>query len=163
MALAWQVMTDPGGGYGWRAGTPGHAAERAEHSGRRRPPRMGGPEADTLGFVVEADDRRIYFAGDTDAFPEMEEQIGPADVALLPVWGWGPSLGSGHLDPQGAAQVAARLRPRVAVPIHWGTFFPTGLKRLRPDRLTEPPHEFARFTAELAPDVEVRVLEPGVA
>src|SRR5688500_7667690 len=38
MALAWQVMTDPGGGYGWRAGTLGHAAERAEQSGRELPP-----------------------------------------------------------------------------------------------------------------------------
>jgi glycosyltransferase involved in cell wall biosynthesis len=31
-------MTDPGGGYGWRAGTLGHAAERAEHTGRELPP-----------------------------------------------------------------------------------------------------------------------------
>lgn len=137
------------------------AATHAEHPGRRRPQRLGGPEADTLGFVVEAGGRRVYFAGDTDAFPEMEEQIGQTDAALLPVWGWGPTLGAGHLDPQSAAQVAARLRPRVAVPIHWGTFFPVGLKRVRPDRLTEPPHEFARYAGELAPDVDVRVLEPG--
>ena len=31
-------MTDPGGGYGWRAGTLGHAAERAERAGRELPP-----------------------------------------------------------------------------------------------------------------------------
>ena len=136
-------------------------ATHAEHPGRRRPPRLGGAEADTLGFVVEAGGRRVYFAGDTDAFPEMEEQIGQVDVALLPVWGWGPTLGEGHLDPRGAAEVAARLRPRVAVPIHWGTFFPVGLRRVRPGRLTDPPHEFARYTGEVAPDVEVRVLEPG--
>ena len=136
-------------------------ATHAEHDGRRRPSRLGGPEADTLGFVVEAGGRRIYFAGDTDAFPEMEDQIGAVDVALLPVWGWGPTLGTGHLDPRGAAEVAARLHPRVAVPIHWGTFFPAGLKRIRPDRLTAPPHEFARYAGELAPDVEVRVLDPG--
>ena len=136
-------------------------ATHAEHPGRRRPSRMGGPEADTLGFVVEAAGRRVYFAGDTDAFPEMEEQIGEIDLALLPVWGWGPTLGAGHLDPKSAAEVAARLRPRVAVPIHWGTFFPVGLKRVRPDRLTEPPHEFARYTGELAPEVDVRILDPG--
>jgi L-ascorbate metabolism protein UlaG (beta-lactamase superfamily) len=136
-------------------------ATHAEHERRRRPPRMGGPEADTLGFVVEADGQRIYFAGDTDAFPAMEEQIGATDLALLPVWGWGPSLGGGHLDPEGAARVAARLRPRVAVPIHWGTFFPMGLRRLRPDRLTAPPHEFARYTGDLAPEIDVRVLQPG--
>jgi L-ascorbate metabolism protein UlaG (beta-lactamase superfamily) len=136
-------------------------ATHAEHSGRRRPTRMGGPEADTLGFVVEAGGRRVYFAGDTDHFPEMEDQVGTTDVALLPVWGWGPSLGSGHLDPRAAAEVVARLRPSVAIPIHWGTFFPMGMKRIRPDRLTAPPHEFARYVGELAPEVEVRVLEPG--
>jgi len=136
-------------------------ATHAEHSGRRRPSRMGGPEADTIGFVIEAGGRRVYFAGDTDHFPEMEDQIGTTDAALLPVWGWGPTLGTGHLDPRAAAEVAARLRPAVAIPIHWGTFFPVGMKRIRPDRLTAPPHEFARYTGELAPDVEVRVLEPG--
>ena len=133
----------------------------AEHDSRRRPQRFGGAEADAVGFVVEAGERRVYFAGDTDLYPEMEEQIGATDLALMPVWGWGPTLGEGHLDPRSAAQAAARLKPRVAVPIHWGTFFPMGLKRLRPGRLTDPPHEFARYTRELAPDVEVRILDPG--
>jgi L-ascorbate metabolism protein UlaG (beta-lactamase superfamily) len=136
-------------------------AVHAEHDGRRRPERLGGPEADTLGFVVEAGGCRVYFAGDTDLYPDMAEQIGSTDLALLPVWGWGPSLGEGHMDPRAAAEAAARIEPRVAVPIHWGTFFPTGLKRLRPGRLTDPPHEFARYAGELAPDVEVRVLDPG--
>ena len=53
------------------------------------------------------------------------------------------------------------IQPRVAVPIHWGTFYPAGLRLLRPDRLTEPPREFARLAGQLAPGVEVRVLEPG--
>ena len=44
------------------------------------------------------------------------------------------------------------------MPIHWGTFYPAGLRRLRPDLLTGPPHEFARLARELAPEVEVRVL-----
>ena len=89
--------------------------------------------------MIEAGDGcRVYFAGDTDLFPGMEEAIGPTDLSLLPVWGWGPTLGEGHLDPRAAAEAARRLRPRVAVPIHWGTFFPMGLKRMRPDRLTGP-------------------------
>ena len=133
----------------------------AEHEGRRRPPRLGGPEADAVGFVVEAADARVYFAGDTDLFAGMEDEIGAVDLALLPVWGWGPTLGAGHLDPHAAAEAAARLKPRVAVPIHWGTFFPAGLKRVRPGRLTDPPFEFARHAGELAPGVDVRVLQPG--
>jgi L-ascorbate metabolism protein UlaG (beta-lactamase superfamily) len=130
----------------------------AEHSRRRRP----GPwsaEADALGFVV-AGASRIYFAGDTDVFAGMAE-IAPVDVALLPVWGWGATLGPGHMDPEAAARALVLLRPRIAVPIHWGTLFPIGLARWRSDRLTEPPHAFARHAARLAPEVQVRILEPG--
>jgi L-ascorbate metabolism protein UlaG (beta-lactamase superfamily) len=130
------------------------AAVRAVHDRRRRP---YGAEADTIGFVAGA---RVYFAGDTDLFDGMEELAG-IDVALLPVWGWGPSLGEGHLDPEGAARAAALVRPRLAIPIHWGTFYPRLLARYKPDRLTDPPHEFAAAVARLAPEVDVRVLAPG--
>ena len=87
--------------------------------------------------------------------------IAPLDVALLPVWGWGPSLGAGHMDPRRAAEAAALLRPRLAMPIHWGTLYPLALHRVRPVPLTDPPHLFARFAASLAPDVDVRIVAPG--
>jgi L-ascorbate metabolism protein UlaG (beta-lactamase superfamily) len=131
----------------------------AVHDGRRRPM---GPVADPIGFVAAAG-HAVYFAGDTDVFDGMEALAGTLDVALLPVWGWGPSLGEGHMDPLAAARAAALLRPRVAVPIHWGTFFPVGLARLRGAALVEPPRAFARLAADLAPDVQVRVLAPGDA
>jgi L-ascorbate metabolism protein UlaG (beta-lactamase superfamily) len=102
----------------------------------------------------------VYFAGDTDLHAGMAA-LKPLDVALLPVWGWGPTLGPGHMDPLAAAQALAVLRPRIAVPIHWGTLFPIGLGRLRGSRLTDPPREFVREAAGLAPAVRVRVLEPG--
>jgi L-ascorbate metabolism protein UlaG (beta-lactamase superfamily) len=130
------------------------AAVRADHDRRRRP---YGAEADTIGFVAG---RRVYFAGDTDLFDGMAELAG-IDVALLPVWGWGPSLGEGHLDPEGAARAAALVRPRLAIPIHWGTFYPRLLARYKPDRLSAPPYEFAAAVARLAPEVDVRVLAPG--
>jgi L-ascorbate metabolism protein UlaG (beta-lactamase superfamily) len=129
----------------------------AEHDDRRRP--LGGPRADAVGYVLEGT-RRVYFAGDTDLHDGMADHAG-CDVALLPVWGWGPSLGEGHLDPGHATEATALLRPRVAIPIHWGTFYPVGLKRWRPAPLREPPERFAARVAELAPDVEVRVLSPG--
>jgi L-ascorbate metabolism protein UlaG (beta-lactamase superfamily) len=133
------------------------AAVRAVHRGHRT---LFGPRADAVGYEVVGS-HRLYFAGDTDLFEGMKALAGELDVALLPVWGWGPSLGSGHLDPERGARAAALLAPRVAVPIHWGTFFPLGLARLRPRHLRVPPREFARRTAELAPQVEVRVLSPG--
>jgi L-ascorbate metabolism protein UlaG (beta-lactamase superfamily) len=131
-------------------------AVRAVHDGRRWP---RGAAADALGYVVTGA-ARTYFAGDTDIYDGMEA-LRPLDVALLPVWGWGPTLGSGHLDPEGAARALVLLRPRVAVPIHWGTLFPIGMMRRRSNRLTDPPHEFADHAARLAPGVKVEILRPG--
>ena len=131
-------------------------ATPAEHRGTRRP---GGPAVRPLGFVLRAE-RSIYFAGDTDLFDEMAG-LGPVDVALLPVAGYSPKLGPGHLDADRAAQAAALIRPRVAVPIHWGTFHP--LTQTLGDWFTRPPAEFAAQVAKLAPEVEVRVLAPGDA
>jgi L-ascorbate metabolism protein UlaG (beta-lactamase superfamily) len=132
----------------------------AAHPSSRRP---RGPSAQPVGFRIHGDRRRIYFPGDTDLFPEMSELAGGLDLALLPVWGWGTSAGAGHLDPERAAQAAALLQPSLAIPIHWGTFFPFGLHRVRGHLLRDPPHEFARQVAERAPGVGVRVLDPGDA
>jgi L-ascorbate metabolism protein UlaG (beta-lactamase superfamily) len=131
-------------------------AVRADHDSRR----VFGARSEALGYVVEGP-QRIYFPGDTDLYPEMAELAG-LDVALLPIWGWGPTLGPGHLDPRRAAEALALLRPRIAVPIHWGTYYPAQATRLRqPAFLREPVWTFQRHAAELAPEVDVRVLEVG--
>ena len=71
--------------------------------------------------------KSIYFAGDTDLFDGMSE-LGPVDVGLIPIWGWGPGLGGGgHLDPARAAEAVARIEPGLVIPIHWGTYFPIHL------------------------------------
>ena len=93
-----------------------------------------------------------------DGMAELGEGL---DLALLPVWGWGPNLGPGHMNPERAARAAALLAPRVAVPIHWGTFYPAGLERLRPRPLSGPPREFAARLRDLAPAIRVEVLPPG--
>lgn len=113
-----------------------------------------------VGYVIHGN-HRIYFAGDTDQFDEMVEISKDLDVALLPVWGWGPTLGFGHLNPWRAAEALTLLRPSVAIPIHWGTFYPLGIGWLRPSYLIEPPNQFAYYAAQLAPEVEVRIIQPG--
>ena len=60
-------------------------------SARRRP---FGVAAEPVGYLVGGS-RTAYFAGDTDLFPGMSDLRGRVDVALLPVWGWGPSVGGG--------------------------------------------------------------------
>jgi L-ascorbate metabolism protein UlaG (beta-lactamase superfamily) len=134
-------------------------ATEAAHSGFRPPL---GPTAAAVGYIVESRARRLYFAGDTDLFEGMRRLTEDGlDVALLPVWGWGPTLGPGHLDPERAAEAVIRLRPRIAVPIHWGTFWPRGLGRIRPHRLAGPALEFAERVAALVPDVHVARTAPG--
>jgi L-ascorbate metabolism protein UlaG (beta-lactamase superfamily) len=131
----------------------------ADHEGERGPL---GARSSALGYVIEGS-HRVYFAGDTDLFEGMSELAGGLDLALVPIWGWGPTLGSGkHLDPERAAEAVARLEPRIAVPIHWGTYHPLHLGLLDvPEFLREPPVQFARAAKAAAPSVEVRVLEPG--
>ncbi|WP_020421755.1 MBL fold metallo-hydrolase [Amycolatopsis sp. ATCC 39116] len=135
----------------------------ADHSGHRWGPRFThGPQAPASGHVVEGPGARVYVAGDTDLYPGMAE-LGPVDVALLPVWGWGPNLGPGHLDPARAAEAVSLARPRVAVPVHWGTLAVPGLARTRRMRrlLVSPPRTFAAEVADRGLPTTVALTEPG--
>jgi L-ascorbate metabolism protein UlaG (beta-lactamase superfamily) len=128
-------------------------ATHAEHTATRGP---FGVRAPALGYLVERP-RRIYFAGDTDLFEGMSTLAPDLEVALLPISGWGPRLPPGPLDPERAARALKLLRPRIAVPIHWGTYAPIHRRRAP----TRPAEEFVRHAALLCPDVDIRVLAIG--
>lgn len=117
-----------------RVGALKMRAAHAEHGGARLPL---GAKVPALGYVVQGS-RRIYFAGDTGLFEGMAEIDGALDVALVPIWGWGPlvplwrwlpSAALGHLDPRRAAAALRLLKPLLAVPVHWGTYTPLGLQQ----------------------------------
>jgi L-ascorbate metabolism protein UlaG (beta-lactamase superfamily) len=134
-------------------------ATHAEHDSRRRPGRLRGQP---VGYAVLGS-KNVYFAGDTGPFEAMDALVPDLHLALLPIWGWGPTLGRGqHLDPESAAQALRFLRPKVAVPIHWGTYLPAhrGLRSL-PGYLVDPAEAFVREAAAAAPEVDVQVLRPG--
>ncbi len=117
------------------------------------------PTPPAVGFLA-CRSRCCYFAGDTDLFGAMEELRGRVELALVPISGWGPKVGAGHLDPARAAEALRMIAPRVAVPIHWGTLAPPR-PLPGPARDDSPAREFTALAARRAPGVEVRVLAPG--
>jgi L-ascorbate metabolism protein UlaG (beta-lactamase superfamily) len=143
-------------------------ATQADHSAHRWGPRFThGPHAPAVGHLLSGDGTSVYLAGDTGLFPGMAD-LGDVDVAALPVWGWGPSLGPGHLDPLRAAEAVELLRPAVAVPVHWGTLAMGGLTTVPNPRrarmralLTEPPRVFAAAVAAGGSGTAVALTAPG--
>jgi L-ascorbate metabolism protein UlaG (beta-lactamase superfamily) len=132
-------------------------ATHAEHHGKYPP---FGPTADCLGFLIQGS-QTIYFPGDTDLFPGMADLADGLDVALLPVWGWGFNLGPGHMNPQRAAEALTLLHPRIAIPIHWGTFYPRWFGWFRPYLMDKPPQLFRNEAAIRMPQVKIHILKPG--
>jgi L-ascorbate metabolism protein UlaG (beta-lactamase superfamily) len=116
--------------------------------------------ATPVGYVVSGDGRRVYFPGDTDLFDEMA-QLTDIDVALLPIWGWGSSLGSGHLDPARAAAATDLIRPGIVVPIHWGTYAPEDGRRQPPTWFDHAPNQFETALVDTGLSPRLHRLHPG--
>ncbi len=128
----------------------------ADHDGRRHP---GSPHrGPALGYLVVGS-HRCWYPGDTGPHVSFEE-VAQVDIALVPVGGWGPTLGQGHLDAQQAAEAVRRTHPDRAVPVHWGTWWPVGLPQ-RPDLIDLPAAAFAAHVVRRAPATSVHVLRHG--
>ena len=135
-------------------------ATPARHDGGRH----GGHRAQAVGYLVRGS-RTVYFAGDTEVFPTMgslsPSVAGGLDLALLPVSGWGLTLGSGHMDAAEATLAVLLLRPRVAVPVHWGTLRIPVAWRLRRQHLLGVADRFAELVAQVSPATTVVIPVPG--
>ena len=68
--------------------------------------------AEHVGYLVTVGGERLYHAGDTDHIPEMSGL--KCDVALLPV------SGTYVMVAEEAAEAAKAIKPRIAVPMHYG-------------------------------------------
>ena len=77
---------------------PGHVFHPKEYGG--------------VGFVIKMDGTTVYHAGDTDHIPEMKSI--QCDIALLPV------SGTYVMTAEEAAEAAATINPKIAVPMHYG-------------------------------------------
>lgn len=69
-------------------------------------------QAGNVGFILTVDDRRIYHAGASDLIPEMAAIV--CDIALLPV------SGIDVMTAAEAAEAAGLIRPKLAIPMHYG-------------------------------------------
>ncbi|QMW67523.1 MBL fold metallo-hydrolase [Mumia sp. ZJ1417] len=113
----------------------------ADHPATRH--RWSRKAAQPVGFRVEGAGRSLWFPGDTGPATDVSD-VRPVDLALVPVGGWGPTLGDDHVGPADAADLVRRVGARWAVPVHWGTFWPLGMGRVAPGvrrQLFETPGE----------------------
>lgn len=129
----------------------------AHRSGRRPHSRVTAPP---VGYVISGEGRRVYFPGDTDLFDAMAD-LGHIDVAMLPISGWGSSLGTGHLDPTRAATATGVIKPGIVVPIHWGTYAPEDGRRKLPRWFDVPPQQFEQALADAGLSHHLRLVDPG--
>lgn len=109
----------------------------------------GVPGGHAAGFVIRLGGVAFYHAGDTALYGDMRLLHGvlepSIDVAALPI---GDNFTMGVED---AVVAVDWIRPRIAVPMHYGTFPPIDVD----------PEEFRRQVAARGLPVEVRVLPPG--
>src|SRR5205823_2017124 len=80
------------------------------------------------GYMIEAADRMVYFAGDTafgDHFARIRGRFGAPRVALLPIGAFRPRwfMSPVHMAPDDAVRAQRILSASTCVGIHFGTFF----------------------------------------
>ena len=74
-------------------------------------------ENNWLGYVLTIDGKRIYICGDMDATPEAKAV--KCDIVLVPIGG------KYTMDPKEAAAFVNELKPRIAIPTHYGSIVGT--------------------------------------
>jgi len=79
-------------------------------------------EEEWVGYIIQINDTLIYHAGDSDLIPEMKSIEG-IDIALLPVGGT-YTMNAGE-----AAKAVSIIKPKIAIPMHYGTVSGTGERK----------------------------------
>ena len=111
------------------------------------------------GFVVQASERTVYFAGDT-GYAEFLAELGSRfsiDAALLPIGAYKPEkwFKNLHLHPAPAVKAFLDLRARHLIPYHWGTFW------ISDEPMAEPPKLLLAESRRFGLEERVHVLNNG--
>lgn len=114
----------------------------AIHGGKIDAEGAGAYTSIPAGLIVTVDGTRIHHAGDTALTRDMELLAGKVDVAIVPI---GDNFTMG---PEDAGRAIEMIRPRVAIPMHYGTF----------DMVDVDPNRFVTAVGDRA---EVKIMEPG--
>ncbi len=123
----------------------------ATHDGRRDTFPWHHQDVPALGFRFDDGETSVWYPGDTGVRADFAD-VGAVDLAAVPIGGWGPTLGDEHLDPEEAVAAVAAVGARWAVAVHYGTYWPLALRRLKPANhhrlFVTPPQRFHRAAAE---------------
>lgn len=68
-------------------------------------------KGECVGFIINIDNKRIYFSGDTDLIPEMKD-LSDIDVAIVPIGG------TFTMDVNEAVEAMLSIKPKMAIPVH---------------------------------------------
>ena len=100
-----------------------------------------------VGYIIKGKEASIYHAGDTGLFYDIKlyAELYSIDIALVPIGGLFT------MDPYQAAKFVSLIKPKVAIPMHYGTFPP----------INRSPNDFAKAVKELGLETRVIILKPG--
>lgn len=114
------------------------------------------------GFVVEAENSKVYFAGDTGfaegLYRRLHAKHGGLRLAILPIGAYAPRwfMQPHHQNPEEAADGMLLSGAWYAAGCHWGTFHLTN------EPIAEPRERLAAaLAARHVPDDRFRALTPG--
>ncbi|MFQ6076232.1 MAG: MBL fold metallo-hydrolase [Candidatus Bathyarchaeia archaeon] len=108
---------------------------------------------EAVGFVAETVDGVFYHSGDTTLFDELRGALSSytVDVAMVTIGGLKVLFKKVMMDYRDAASLVSEIRPRVAIPMHYGTFRGIDVN----------PIEFERAVRARSPDTFVKIMKHG--
>lgn len=114
------------------------------------------------GFIIEKEEDRIYFAGDTafsdgKIFEDIKEKYGDIKLSLLPIGAYKPNwfFSSMHTSPAEAVKISKILNSKYSIPIHYDTF------ELSDEKYEDPLSDLKIAIDDQKPSTEFVIMQAG--